>query len=70
MRVADFQDDELLPCEGRRDGRSGRFYAGSIPYADEAQNCGVSFGDAEDVVVEVGAGCAWASIRHCFPDHS
>lgn len=61
MRVADFQVDELLAGEGRRDGRSGRFDCGSIPYADETQDRGVSFGDAEDVVVEVGAGCAWVN---------
>ena len=39
-------------------GDGGGFDGGAVADADEAEDGGVAFGDAEDVVVEVGAGCA------------
>ncbi len=58
MRIADFQGDELLARVGGGGGDGGGFDGGAVADADEAEDGGVAFGDAEDVVVEVGAGCA------------
>lgn len=59
MGVADFQCYELLAFEFGSTCGGGGFDGGAIADADEAEDGGVAFGDAEDVVVEVGACCAW-----------
>jgi hypothetical protein len=51
MRVSDFQNDELLAFEFGGDGGCGIFDCGTIAYAYEAEDGGVPFGDAQDVVV-------------------
>lgn len=55
MRVADFERDEFLAGVGGSFGDGGGFDGGAVADADEAQDGGVAFADAEDVVGEVGA---------------
>ena len=58
MRVADSEIDELLVwirldfCDG--DG----FDRGTVANADEAEDGGVAFRNAEDVILEVGTSCS------------
>lgn len=55
MRIADFEGDEFLTIVFGlfRDGFI--FDGGTVADADEAQDGGVAFADAEDVVLEVGS---------------
>ena len=59
MRIPDLERDELLAfvLGVFRDG--GVFDARAVADADEAQDRGVAFTDAEDVVAEVLAGRTW-----------
>lgn len=65
MRVSDFEGDERLGgVGGDRDGDGGGFDGGAVADANEAEDGGVAFGDAEDVVGEVGA-CRSCNNRKC-----
>lgn len=55
VRVAYFQRDELLAGVFGLFRAGAGFDGGTVADADEAQDCAVAFGDAEDVVLEVGA---------------
>lgn len=58
MRVADLEVDELLAGELGFDRGRSVLDAGTETNADEAQDGAVAFADAEDVVLEVSAGCS------------
>jgi len=55
VRVADFEGDEFLPRVGGLLGQGGGLDGRAVADADEAEDGGVTFAYAEDVVLEVGA---------------
>jgi hypothetical protein len=57
VRVADFQIYELLAGIFRLDSCGCIFDGGTESDTDETENRAVAFAYAEDVVLEVGAGC-------------
>lgn len=63
MRESDLQVDVLLAVVFGGDGRGGVFDAGAVSDADEAEDGGVAFAYAGDVVLEVGACGSWG--RDC-----
>lgn len=58
MRVADFEGDVFLAWVGCRGGGGGGLDGRAVADADEAEEGVVAFGDADEVVGEVGAGGA------------
>ncbi len=63
MRVADFEGDEFLAGVGGLLGKGGGLDGRAVADADEAEDGGVAFAYAEDVVLEVGADGAWRGGR-------
>lgn len=65
VSVAELEADEFLTFELGLDlvARRTGLDRGSVADADEAEDAGVAFGDAEDVGVETGPGRSWGERR-------